>query len=302
MFEASGADLMAGQQWFGQLEGRIQRTVEELAASKKLIWYIPDILQIALSGTHQGQAASILDQILPAISAGRLIVWTEASAAGTARLFACGPRCAALSRSPASSPWSRRRRASWPATVARASPRRPESKIDPACVDVALASARQYLTRVEPSRRRARPLEAQRRARAPRAAAATSQPDDIIETLAQLTGLPASILDSNERVDLAAVRGYFAARVIGQDEAVDAIVERIAMLKAGLNDPGKPIGVFLFAGPTGTGKTELAKTLAEFLFGSQERMIRLDMSEFQTPEFDGEDPRQRRGRRARPIR
>ena len=71
---------------------------------------------------------------------------------------------------------------------------------------------------------------------------------------------------------------------MGQDEAVSAIVERIAMLKAGLNDGGKPIGVFLFAGPTGTGKTELAKTLAEFLFGSPDRMIRLDMSEFQTPD------------------
>ena len=56
------------------------------------------------------------------------------------------------------------------------------------------------------------------------------------------------------------------------------------MLKAGLSDPGRPIGVFLFAGPTGTGKTELAKTTAEYLFGSVERMIRLDMSEFQTAE------------------
>ena len=83
----------------------------------------------------------------------------------------------------------------------------------------------------------------------------------MIITLAQLTGLPVSILDNKERVDLAAIRGYFTSRVIGQDEAVTAIVERIAMLKAGLNDPGKPIGVFLFAGPTGTGKTELAKTV-----------------------------------------
>ena len=65
------------------------------------------------------------------------------------------------------------------------------------------------------------------------------------------------------------------------------------MLKAGLNDPGKPIGVFLFAGPTGTGKTELAKTVAEYLFGSVDRMIRLDMSEFQTPETDAQDPRRR---------
>jgi ATP-dependent Clp protease ATP-binding subunit ClpC len=74
---------------------------------------------------------------------------------------------------------------------------------------------------------------------------------------------------------------------MGQDEAVEAIVERIAMLKAGLNDPDKPIGVFLFAGPTGTGKTELAKAVAEFLFGAVDRLIRLDMSEFQAPETVG---------------
>src|SRR5439155_9873430 len=110
------------------------------------------------------------------------------------------------------------------------------------------------------------------------------QAHEIIVTLAQLTGLPVSILDNKERVDLASIRDYFAARVIGQNEAVAAIVDRIAMLKAGLNDPGKPIGVFLFAGSTGTGKTELAKTVAEYLFGSVDRMVRLDMSEFQTPE------------------
>ena len=109
-------------------------------------------------------------------------------------------------------------------------------------------------------------------------------PHEVILTLSQLTGLPVSILDNKERVDLAADPRLLRSRVIGQDEAVGAIVERIAMLKAGLNDPGKPIGVFLFAGPTGTGKTELAKTVAEYLFGSVDRLIRLDMSEFQTPE------------------
>ena len=91
MFEAGAADLMAGQQWFGQLEGRIQRTVEELAAAKKLIWYIPDMLSMARSGTHQGQAASVLDQILPAVVSGRLIVWTEATPTSTARLLQLRP-------------------------------------------------------------------------------------------------------------------------------------------------------------------------------------------------------------------
>jgi ATP-dependent Clp protease ATP-binding subunit ClpC len=108
--------------------------------------------------------------------------------------------------------------------------------------------------------------------------------EDVTLTLSQVTGLPISILDTKERLDLTAIRQFFGARVIGQDEAVGAVVDRIAMLKAGLVDSGKPIGVFLFAGPTGTGKTELAKTLAEYLFGSADRLIRLDMSEFQTPE------------------
>lgn len=107
---------------------------------------------------------------------------------------------------------------------------------------------------------------------------------DVLDVLSQLTGIPALVLDDRERLDLTTLRAFFAARVIGQDEALGAVVDRIAMLKAGVVDPGKPIGVFLFAGPTGTGKTELAKTLAEFLFGSSERLIRLDMSEFQTAE------------------
>jgi len=79
VFEASGADLQAGQIYIGELEGRIRRALEELDSSRKIIWYVPDPLQLALSGTHSGQSASILDQILPAIAQGRLLIWTEAA-------------------------------------------------------------------------------------------------------------------------------------------------------------------------------------------------------------------------------
>jgi ATP-dependent Clp protease ATP-binding subunit ClpC len=155
--------------------------------------------------------------------------------------------------------------------------------IDPRCAETALSSARQYLSAASfPGP--VLDLLKLTVARAAKAGSRRIEPRSVIETLAQHTGLPASILDSAERVDLKSIRDYFSARVMGQDEAVGAVVDRIAMLKAGLNDPGKPIGVFLFAGPTGTGKTELAKTAAEFLFGSADRLIRLDMSELQTPE------------------
>jgi ATP-dependent Clp protease ATP-binding subunit ClpC len=108
--------------------------------------------------------------------------------------------------------------------------------------------------------------------------------DDVLTTLSQMTGLPRSVLDERESLDPAAVRAFFERRVMGQPEAVNCLVDRIVMLKAGLTDPARPIGVFLFSGPTGTGKTEVAKALAEYLFGSAQRMIRLDMSELQEPQ------------------
>lgn len=280
VFEAGGADLMAGQQWFGQLEGRIQKAIEELSTSKKLIWYIPDILQIALSGTHQGQAASILEQILPAITQGRLIVWTETSAAGAIRLLRMRPQLRNVFEMIRFEPLSQDETLAIARSLLDHVRNDDGLSIDPACAEAALASARQYLSSTSlPGS--VLDLLKSAVARAKKSETRSLGPQDVLASLSQSTGIPVAILDSNERADLAAIRRYFSSRVMGQDEAVSAIVERIAMLKAGLNDPNKPIGVFLFAGPTGTGKTELAKTLAEFLFGSAERLIRLDMSEYQ---------------------
>ncbi|MFV0131109.1 ATP-dependent Clp protease ATP-binding subunit [Streptomyces sp. HMX112] len=105
--------------------------------------------------------------------------------------------------------------------------------------------------------------------------------EDVAEVVSRQTGIPVASLTQEERERLLGLEEHLRKRVIGQDEAVTAVSEAVLRSRAGLADPSRPIGSFLFLGPTGVGKTELARALADALFGSEERMVRLDMSEFQ---------------------
>ncbi len=98
--------------------------------------------------------------------------------------------------------------------------------------------------------------------------------------LARWTGIPVSRMMESERDKLLRMEQELHHRVIGQDEAVEAVSNAIRRSRAGLSDPNRPIGSFLFLGPTGVGKTELCKTLANFMFDSDDAMVRIDMSEF----------------------
>jgi len=104
--------------------------------------------------------------------------------------------------------------------------------------------------------------------------------DEIAEVVSRWTGIPVSRMLEGERDKLLRMEEALHARVIGQDEAVNAVSDAIRRSRAGLSDPNRPIGSFLFMGPTGVGKTELCKALAEFLFDTEDAMVRIDMSEF----------------------
>ncbi len=111
----------------------------------------------------------------------------------------------------------------------------------------------------------------------------TISAQDVIAAFSRETGLPRSLLDESQPLDLDDLRAWFSGRVFGQGHAVDLIVELIAAVKAGMTQPDRPIASLLFIGPTGVGKTEMAKTIAEFFFGDRERLIRIDMSEYADP-------------------
>ena len=105
--------------------------------------------------------------------------------------------------------------------------------------------------------------------------------EDIAEVLPKATGIPVTKMLQSEREKLLNLEEELHKRVVGQDEAIEAVSDAIRRSRAGLQDPKKPIGSFIFLGTTGVGKTELAKALAEYLFDDESMMTRIDMSEYQ---------------------
>ena len=284
IFEASAQEVVAGQSYIGQLEERVQEIVEALDRPKTL-WIIPRFSDLANAGRHQYNPVSVLDVLLPRIQRGHLRVLGEVPAGAYRQLAARYPRLRdaldAIEVPAQAAEATLALAKAWAAAAVK--PGAPPLAGD-AVLAEALTLARQYLPGLALPGALFR-LLALARVEADAVGPATPnriRPAHLLATLRGLTGLPSVVLDDREPLDLAELDAHFRGRVLGQDEAVETLVDRVAMIKAGLTDPSRPSGVFLFVGPTGTGKTEIAKALATYLFGSAERLVRLDMSEFQT--------------------
>ncbi len=285
VFEATAADIIAGQTYMGELEKRLHEIIRNLDRKRRVIWFVPNFHELLFAGRHRYSPAGILDMLMPFIDNGTIIIVGEVRPTPLEQITRDNPRIKTTFDI---------------------------INIEPLNDDQTLALAQKWAD-LEVGPQSQTPLitkdtllEAQQMVKqflgdfaAPgnlldflkltcQSLFTEDQPpqslsvDNLYLTLSHITGLPRTILDERKGLDINDLRALFLQRVMGQPEAVDCLVERIAMIKAGLTDPSRPLGVFLFAGPTGSGKTEIAKTLAEFLFGSPERMIRLDMSEFKT--------------------
>lgn len=291
VFEASANDLAAGQSYLGQLEARVKQLATELRG-KDVMWIIPDFHELAFAGAYRERPTGVLDMLLPHLEAGELRVIGESTTEAWHSLVVRFPRVRttvtplrieSMSDDEAlafAQRWSVHAKArGWPV---------PD---EPTLREISLLG-RQYLSSaaqpgaimrlVQATGQRL--LAARAGAGAPGGHGSVMTMEDVLDTLGAQTGLPRSLLDERASLSLAGLRGRFESRVLGQPEAVECLVERVAMVKAGVTDPTRPLGVFLFVGPTGTGKTEIAKTLAEFMFGSPDRMLRVDMSELSSPD------------------
>ncbi len=280
VFEASSADVLSGTRFIGELEERV-RMMLDAAALRPLLWVLPDLHDALSAGAYHERPRGLVDLVLPYLERGSLVMLSEAQPASWAALVQARSRVRSVFHAVRLEPLS----ADETIALARADLAGLRSSLPDPELREGLELARQYLPGLAPPGNLLRLLRGTvRRLREGGRDTAALHIADLLDTLAEATGLPVDLLDGRRRLDLDQIRSFFEQRVLGQPEAVGYLVERIAMIKAGLTDPTRPQGVFLFAGPTGTGKTELAKTLAQYLFGSAARMIRLDMSEYQTPD------------------
>ncbi len=288
IFEAGAAELMSGQKYIGELEGRVQTLLRKLSGGRKVLWYVPNFHELMVAGRHKYQLVSILDAILPHAEKGELRFVGETEATSFEKLLQAKPQvrtAVAVERiAPATDSEALEIVRNWAAHHSKAAG---GAIISEKTIAEAFELVRQFLGNLASPGHILRFLSMTRKRLAAVKGKYVINHDELISTLGQLTGLPASILDDRQELKLETLRNFLNERVFGQPEAAECLIDRVAMIKAGLTDPTQPLGVFLFVGPTGTGKTEIAKTLAEYLFGSSERMIRLDMSEFAAPESIG---------------
>ncbi|UCF63035.1 MAG: ATP-dependent Clp protease ATP-binding subunit [bacterium] len=287
IFEASAHNVLAGQIYIGQLEERIYNLVKNLDTRYGIVWYVPHIHELLYAGRHSRSPIGLLEMLFPYIEAGNIRIIGETHPAGLQQMINEHKQINSLFEviriEPLNDEETLTLAIQWAGSQIKDKTDR--TVADEATLKEGLNLVKQFLSDQETPGSLLNLLKLTwRRLRIASATTQKLRTDDLIVSLSQLTGLPQSIIDDRMDLDLSQLRDHFQERVLGQTEAVESLIERVAMIKAGLTDPTRPAGVFLFVGPTGTGKTEIAKTLSEFLFGSPDRMIRLDMSEFQNQE------------------
>lgn len=287
--------LIAGAQFIGTWEERINDIANE-CRQKQHILYVEDLPGLLEVGRWSKSDTNIGMALKPHIASGEVIVIGETSPERLTMGMSVGSSFINLFRTMQVEPMPEDESLAVLTQVARDLEREHDLRIDPGALDSALQLSRRFLPYRSLPGKAVRLLEESvseaSKTRPPqphsetpysllrRVSRLTVERRQVIGTFSRTSGLPEFVINDETRLDMADVEKFFRERLIGQDQALAAMMNLIATVKAGLNDPKKPLGTFLFIGPTGVGKTEMAKTLASYLFGDSNRLIRFDMSEY----------------------
>jgi ATP-dependent Clp protease ATP-binding subunit ClpC len=274
----SGSRLVAGMTGFGMWQERCRQLWRE-AAREKAILHLGNLVELMEVGKYIGNTQGIAGFLRPWIARGDLLVIAECTPEQLPVVEREDPHLLdAFHQIRVEEPTPERGREIL-VRFAREAVKKSggAGRLGAGGVERVDRLHRRYATY---SAYPGRPLRFLKNLLADRDPARELTPQEVTEAFSRETGLPLLLLDEGERLDLDAVREWFAARVVGQPEAVGLIVDLLATVKAGLTRPRRPIASLLFIGPTGVGKTEMAKSLAEFLFQDRARLTRFDMSEY----------------------
>jgi ATP-dependent Clp protease ATP-binding subunit ClpC len=283
IFRTSTSRLISETKYLGEWQSKLSSVVEELEEVPLSVLYVADLWNLTSVGRSESTDETMADLLKEFVESQRIALLGEATKAQIAAFLDRAPSFRNLFVQLGVEPLPAESVRPVLASVAAHLAARRDARFDDAALDRAVELTDRFLPyRHQPGKA----VELFDRAihllsaagdgvRGPHITAAT-----IEDAFSAHTGLPLFIISDRERKSTSEIRSFFRERVLGQDHALDRVVETIALYKAGLNDPTRPIGTFLFVGPTGVGKTELAKALAEFLFGSESRMLRFDMSEY----------------------
>jgi ATP-dependent Clp protease ATP-binding subunit ClpC len=279
----SGARLVAGMCGFGMWQQRCQTLIRE-ASKEKAILHLGNLVELLEVGKSEHRSQGVGTFLRPYLARGELLALAECTPEQIAVIERQDPQllqCFATFR--IEEPDRAQGQAilsSQAIALALQRPQRTAMPIEPDALNTLDTLHRRYATY---SAYPGRPLRFLRNLFTDLGENRPISQRDVTRSFARETGLPLFLLEDSVRLDLDATQRWFGQRVIGQGDAVSLVVNLLATVKARLGRPGRPIASLLFIGPTGVGKTEMAKALAEFLFGSKLRLTRFDMSEFADP-------------------
>jgi ATP-dependent Clp protease ATP-binding subunit ClpA len=273
----SGSRLVAGMSGFGMWQERCQKLWRE-ASKKRVILHLGNLIELMEVGKSEYQSQGIATFLRPYLGRGDLLAVAECTPEQVGVIERVDPHLLRAFTVVAVEEPPRER---VQAILAQFAVDFPGPTPPPEALAAVDRLHRRYATY---SANPGRPLRFLRNLLTDHPRGRSVRVQDVTSAFSRETGLPLFLLEDSERLNLPAARTWFGRRVIGQEEGVELIVDLLATVKAGLSRPRKPIASLLFIGPTGVGKTEMAKALAEFLFGSKDRLTRFDMSEYADPQ------------------